>query len=387
MVREGRIKVTTDLTKFAYSIRQKSAPEDVEANLEMLKSQYEDILKGRFEQFPAGVFSIDIDTPVQIASDIYVHPAKTEAIGLAIQEAHAARNYIIASKTGGIPQALDPSQDTLAHRVEDADGLRRIEKWEESISEFAKRNAGVQGSITLNGRRIDLSTVGELELLTILSESSAAGSIFELDGTRYDLGKNILIAEKEIEDLRSGRAIEAEFYISKIRDYQTKLSKKQDKQVTNLDTNLLALSREIILEKLREKPRISTPIPTIINPATITALRAEMEKIHPRDELFALTGFNKQEAGKIMNLFKKEEPITIEDLKTIRHNADADRIVEIMNRKIEERRVKQAEIDLEISRLNELLTPGQEPSAAEEFNEYEASNPLEETMPQESVSI
>ena len=356
LVEEGRIKVVTDLSKFGHAIKQKK-PKNLEQKLEQLESQYQTLLDPRFASYPEGVHSIETEIPVQVASDIYIHPASTEAIGLSIQEAHIAKNYIIASKIGGIPQALDQHQDTLAHRVVDGGGETRIEIWEESFSEFAQREAGRNREVVIQGEKANFVDASSSGLITMLSQNQ--GKSFELDGVDYTIGTGILSAQKKTQNTKKGTELEAEFYVDEITQFRGRLRRGETKESVAPDQDLSASTREIYFEMMDAPTSIKVPIvvETKKRPIGKTKSNSAVKEINPRGELIGVEGFNKRSLGQIMLLFNRGSEVTEVDFEGIDVGIEVGVVIEIINRKINERKEKEAEINGWSTNPNEELIP------------------------------
>jgi glycosyltransferase involved in cell wall biosynthesis len=111
LIREDRLKVVVDISK--YTRGDPRFRENVEYMLyeyalaHGLQAALNDPL---FMQMYGGVTNV----PVQTISDVYLHPSRSEAFGLAILEAVFGGAYVISTPVGGIPEIIvDPRLGTL----------------------------------------------------------------------------------------------------------------------------------------------------------------------------------------------------------------------------------------------------------------------------------
>ncbi len=107
LISEDRLKVVLDISKFTRGDPRFRS--DVEgllgdfANTRGLGAALEDPL---FRRLYGGMTNI----PVQTISDIYLHPSRSEAFGLAILEAVFGGAYVISTNVGGIPEIVVDSR-------------------------------------------------------------------------------------------------------------------------------------------------------------------------------------------------------------------------------------------------------------------------------------
>ncbi|MBI5046155.1 glycosyltransferase family 4 protein, partial [Candidatus Micrarchaeota archaeon] len=107
LIRENRLKIVLDISKFtrgdprfADDVTSILTDFAVEQGLRSLQS---------FQVGGACPYGGMTSVPVQRLSDIYLHPARSEAFGLAVLEAVFSGAHVIASAVGGIPEILsDP---------------------------------------------------------------------------------------------------------------------------------------------------------------------------------------------------------------------------------------------------------------------------------------
>lgn len=106
LIRENRLKVVLDLSKFTRG--DPRFREGVESMLDGyarsrgLGTALSDPL---FARLYGGMTSI----PIQTISDLYLHPSRSEAFGLAVLEAVFSGAYVISTPVGGIPEIIvDP---------------------------------------------------------------------------------------------------------------------------------------------------------------------------------------------------------------------------------------------------------------------------------------
>ncbi|MFH0884567.1 MAG: glycosyltransferase family 4 protein [Candidatus Micrarchaeota archaeon] len=111
LIREDRLKVVIDISK--YTRGDPRFRENVEYMLfdfalrNGLQSALRDPL---FHQ----MYGCTTNVPVQSISDLYLHPSRSEAFGLAILEAVFSGAYVISTPVGGIPEIIvDPRLGTL----------------------------------------------------------------------------------------------------------------------------------------------------------------------------------------------------------------------------------------------------------------------------------
>jgi glycosyltransferase involved in cell wall biosynthesis len=113
LIQEDRLKVVLDISKFTRG--DSRFREDVEGMLKSyadergLAAMLEDPL---FNRLYGGMTNI----PVQTVSDIYLHPSRSEAFGLAVLEAVFGGAYVISTNVGGIPEII--VDDRLGRLVE-----------------------------------------------------------------------------------------------------------------------------------------------------------------------------------------------------------------------------------------------------------------------------
>ncbi|MCI0503947.1 glycosyltransferase [Candidatus Micrarchaeota archaeon] len=103
LIREDRLKVVIDISK--YTRGDPRFRENVEMMLfdfalrHGLQGAMEDPL---FAQMYGGTTNV----PVQTISDVYLHPSRSEAFGLAILEAVFSGTYVVSTPVGGIPEII-----------------------------------------------------------------------------------------------------------------------------------------------------------------------------------------------------------------------------------------------------------------------------------------
>jgi glycosyltransferase involved in cell wall biosynthesis len=103
LIREDRLKVVIDISK--YTRGDPRFRENVEYMLfdyalaHGLQNALNDTL---FSQMYGGTTNV----PVQTISDIYLHPSRSEAFGLAILEAVFGGAYVVSTPVGGIPEII-----------------------------------------------------------------------------------------------------------------------------------------------------------------------------------------------------------------------------------------------------------------------------------------
>ncbi len=102
LIREGRLKLVLDISKFT------RADQRFRADVEELFTTF--ARANGLEQLEGTpVYGGMINRPVQAMSDIYLHPARSEAFGLAVLEGVFGGAFVIATKVGGIPEIIvDP---------------------------------------------------------------------------------------------------------------------------------------------------------------------------------------------------------------------------------------------------------------------------------------
>ncbi len=139
LIAAGRLKVVVDVAKFTRgsSILRSEVAEYFRAGVS------EDGITGT--AFDGGV----INFPVQAASDIYVHPATTEACGLSVREALLSGNPVVAFERDGITEAVTDSQGVLG-RLLPFDQPTDLNTRNEYYDKVAKRIARAIRSLAKN---------------------------------------------------------------------------------------------------------------------------------------------------------------------------------------------------------------------------------------------
>lgn len=111
LIREDRLKVVLDISK--YTRGDPRFREQVEYILFdfALRNGLQNALK---DTLMAQMYGGTTNVPVQSISDVYLHPSRSEAFGLAILEAVFSGAYVISTPVGGIPEiVVDPRLGTL----------------------------------------------------------------------------------------------------------------------------------------------------------------------------------------------------------------------------------------------------------------------------------
>ena len=259
LVQEKRLFVITDLSKNG-EIVSKSVSSEARAGMleELVSVQKEGILEN-FNGYPAGVHHIEAEIPVQVASDIYLHPSWMEAKPGAVIEADRAGNYIVGTKVGGIPSSANPSVDTFTKRVF-VSGDTATFTWEDTIDDLvdlAHHQIGESVSVTFSDGT-SLSLTDDLsEIRTVLASKEKQS--FTLNGVEYTVGKEILFAKesKSLSQLEkelgisakslTPAEIEANQYLDAIKEYQLKI-----KQGEFPEQNMLSETHEYYATLLEE---------------------------------------------------------------------------------------------------------------------------------------
>ncbi len=111
LISENRLKVVLDISKFTRG--DERFRDDVEGILRSyaekrgLSSALGDPL---FRSLYGGMTNI----PIQTISDVYLHPSRSEAFGLAVLEGVFSGAYVVSTRVGGIPEiVVDPRLGTL----------------------------------------------------------------------------------------------------------------------------------------------------------------------------------------------------------------------------------------------------------------------------------
>ncbi len=111
LIQEGRLKVVLDISKFTRG--DPRFRDSVQGMLETYSRAHgleEALSDPLFSQLYGGMTNV----PVQTISDLYLHPARSEAFGLAVLEAVFSGSYVISTPVGGIPEiVVDPRLGTL----------------------------------------------------------------------------------------------------------------------------------------------------------------------------------------------------------------------------------------------------------------------------------
>ncbi len=103
LIREDRLKVVLDISK--YTRGDPRFRDDVSGLLRQFAFSHG--LAGALEDpLFARMFGGMTNTPVQTVSDVYLHPARSEAFGLAVLEAVFGGAYVISTPVGGIPEIV-----------------------------------------------------------------------------------------------------------------------------------------------------------------------------------------------------------------------------------------------------------------------------------------
>ncbi len=111
LIREDRLKVAIDISKYT-----RGDPRFRE-NVEFMLFDY--ALRHGLQQALANplfarMYGGTTNVPVQSISDVYLHPSRSEAFGLAILEAVFSGAYVVSTPVGGIPEiVVDPRLGTL----------------------------------------------------------------------------------------------------------------------------------------------------------------------------------------------------------------------------------------------------------------------------------
>ncbi len=98
LIRESRLKICVDVSKYT-----RSDPRFVDTTKDILTKFSAEEFQELAEHDIFGGF---LDTPVQAVVDILIHPAISEALGLAVVEANFASTFVIARDVGGIPEVI-----------------------------------------------------------------------------------------------------------------------------------------------------------------------------------------------------------------------------------------------------------------------------------------
>jgi glycosyltransferase involved in cell wall biosynthesis len=147
MIEEGRFKLLLDISKYVIGVS--------DSNKKFAKTYFEENTESVFSIFwrtdVAGVVENNvINFPIQCASDIYLQPSRSEAIGLGLLEARESGTYIIASDSGGMPAALKGYDHRIISRIDDP--IKEAETYVEAIRE--RLGVKVMGSASEEERKI-----------------------------------------------------------------------------------------------------------------------------------------------------------------------------------------------------------------------------------------
>jgi glycosyltransferase involved in cell wall biosynthesis len=111
LIREDRLKVVLDISKYTRGDpRFRKGVEGMLYDFAIRNGLNEALENPLFYR----MYGATTNVPVQTISDVYLHPARSEAFGLAVLEAVFGGAYVVSTPVGGIPEiVVDPRLGTL----------------------------------------------------------------------------------------------------------------------------------------------------------------------------------------------------------------------------------------------------------------------------------
>ncbi len=221
-----RIFAITDITKNGNIVFAKVSEDNKrEAMLKELKDIQSKNVEKNFKGYPNDIHNLESFIPVQVASDIYVHPSWFEAKPGSVIEANRAHAFIITTKKGGMRSSVDKAEDVLVKRV-DVIGDDVILTWEESFEEMVEYALGLgRKRIYLSdGTEINIKKFSLRKIIDILSNKK--GETFSIGNINYKVGKDMLSVEETRKMTEEEKRIieELEFEDEPLEDTERSLS-------------------------------------------------------------------------------------------------------------------------------------------------------------------